>query len=103
MADSSNLTGRRIVTVAEFPTVPGYGWLSVSALRHLIFMARPRKGSRGQSIPGNGLEEMGAVMRIGRRVLIDLDRFDAWMDTHRQLATPNDGEKVSQSSERFWE
>ncbi len=49
-----------------------------AALRNLIFKAEPRKSSRGE-IPGNGLAEAGAIVRLGRRVLIDEARFLAWV------------------------
>lgn len=48
------------------------------ALRNLIFRANPRDSSRGE-IPGNGLIECGAIVRIGRKVLIDEDRFFDWV------------------------
>ena len=49
-----------------------------SALRNHIFRAEPRKSSRGE-VPGNGLVEAGAIIRLGRRVLIDEGRFLAWV------------------------
>ena len=78
--------GRRLVTVPALPAQPGYEWLSVPAMRHLIFQAEDRKDSHGSVIPGNGLAKTGAIIRIGRKVLIDLDRFDDWLDDHRVLA-----------------
>jgi hypothetical protein len=48
------------------------------ALRNLIFKAEPRQSSRGE-IPGNGLAEAGAVIRLGRRVLLDESKFLAWV------------------------
>ena len=54
---------------------------SQSALRFLIFNAEDRVNSRGETIPGNGLAP--AIIRIGRKVLIDEDRFLEWIDTHR--------------------
>jgi hypothetical protein len=48
------------------------------ALRNLIFKAEPRQSSRGE-IPGNGLAESGAVIRLGRRVLLDESKFLAWV------------------------
>jgi hypothetical protein len=47
---------------------------TVGSLRKLVFNASPRQSSRGE-IPGNGLIEAGAVLRQGRRVLIDRTRF----------------------------
>jgi hypothetical protein len=49
-----------------------------AALRNLIFKAEPRKSSLGE-IPGNGLIEAGAILRVGRKVLIDEDQFFAWV------------------------
>tara|TARA_Y100000031_G_C8198441_1_gene374969 strand:+ start:1233 stop:1370 length:138 start_codon:yes stop_codon:yes gene_type:complete len=40
--------------------------------------------SGGESIPGNGLAEERAIIRVGRKVLIDLDAFDRWLDDHRE-------------------
>jgi len=75
--------GRRLVTVRQLAGLPGYRCFSEAALRHLVFSAQARYGSNGHLIPGNGLQESGAILRIGRKVLIDLDAFDAWLDEHR--------------------
>ncbi len=75
--------GRRLAPVRNILYIPGYEWLTAPALRHLLFQAKARFDSRGRPIPGNGLEEIGAIIRIGRKVLIDLDRFDEWLDAHR--------------------
>jgi hypothetical protein len=48
------------------------------ALRNLIFKAEPRQSSKGE-IPGNGLVAAGAIIRLGRRVLIDEAKFLAWI------------------------
>ena len=53
-----------------------------AALRNLIFKAEPRQSSRGE-IPGNGLLECGAVVRIGRKVLIDANRFLDWVSSQQ--------------------
>lgn len=34
----------------------------------------------------NGLREAEAIVRIGRRVFIDEDRFDAWIETQNAQA-----------------
>ena len=49
-----------------------------AALRNMIFRAEPRQSSRGE-IPGNGLAEARAIIRLGRRVLIDEAKFLAWV------------------------
>ena len=51
---------------------------SCAALRNLIFRATSRKSSRGD-IPGNGLVESGAIVRLGRRVLIEERTFLSWV------------------------
>lgn len=57
-----------------------------AALRNLIFKAETRHSTKGE-IPGNGLIEAGAVIRVGRKVLIDEDRFFEWV---RQLSATSD-------------
>lgn len=55
---------------------------SEPSVRNLIFKADPRESSLG-GIPGNGLIEAGAIVRIGRKVLISESRFFAWVEGHR--------------------
>lgn len=74
----------RLATVSELPSKSGYSWLTQAAMRHLIFKATPRKNSKGEAIPTNGLIECGAIIKLGRKVLVDLDRFDQWVEQHRQ-------------------
>ena len=68
---------RRVATVSQL--VATYPAFSHAAIRDLIFKAEDRFNSRGDRIKGNGLAEAGAIIRIGRKVLIDLDAFDAWL------------------------
>lgn len=49
-----------------------------AAMRGLIFKAEPRVTHEGTK-PGNGLIEAGAIVRIGRRVLVDEVLFYAWI------------------------
>lgn len=49
------------------------------AIRANIFKSEDRFNSRGEAIRGNGLAATGAVIRRGRRVLVDLDRYGAWL------------------------
>ena len=72
----------RLCRVRDVSTTSGYGPFTQSVLRHLIFNAEERVGSGGTKIPGNGLAS--AIVRIGRKVLIDLDRFDDWIESHRE-------------------
>lgn len=49
------------------------------AIRCNIFKAEDRKNSRGEIIPGNGLAEYGAIIRRGRRILLDIDQYGLWL------------------------
>ena len=66
----------KLYTVADFPNA--YPAFTEPSLRNLIFKAGRRHSSDGE-IPGNGLIEAGAIVRIGRKVLIDADRFFDWV------------------------
>jgi hypothetical protein len=58
---------RKLVTVAEFAkSFP----MTEAALRWHIFNAA-----------NNGLQDHRAILRIGRRVLIDPAAFDRWVDS----------------------
>lgn len=50
------------------------------AIRQLIFASNPRKTSRG-NLPGNGLAL--ALVRLGRKVLIDEAKFFAWLNNQQ--------------------
>ena len=72
---------RRLFPVNQIPNQPGYAWLTESALRHWIFNAEETVGSGGTIIPGNGFGP--AIIRLGRKILIDLDMLDVWVEAHR--------------------
>jgi hypothetical protein len=61
-------------TVDQFAT--RHHAFSQASLRHLIFQSRQRQSSRG-AIPGNGLDK--AILRVGRKVLIDERKFFEWL------------------------
>jgi len=66
----------QIKTVAQFCNEnPAF---TQAAMRGLIFKAESRITHEGTK-PGNGLIEAGAIIRIGRRVLIDEARFFEWV------------------------
>lgn len=72
----------RFMTVKRLVQLPAYrGWLTEASVRHLIFAARPRLNSKGVALPTNGLER--AIVKIGRKVLIDRDEFERWVELHR--------------------
>lgn len=51
-----------------------------ATLRDLIFKSEERYTAKGK-LPGNGLLEAGAIVRVGRKVMIDETRFFAWVDS----------------------
>lgn len=62
---------RTLNTISQFAALSAF---TEPQLRWWIFHA-------GQ----NGLDEAGAIVRVGRRVYIDVDGFDAWL----QAQNPN--------------
>lgn len=57
---------------------------SESSLRYMIFYAGERQNAKGES-KCNGLLEAGAIVRIGRKVLIDEDKFLAWVQDQEKV------------------
>jgi hypothetical protein len=73
-------SARTVFTVAQFAERnPAF---TEAAMRNHIFKADEREGANGK-IPGNGLLEAGAIVRIGRKVLIDEERFFEWVDAQQ--------------------
>lgn len=69
---------RRLFSVRAFAERnPSFGQ---PTLRDLIFRANERYAANGKKVNGNGLIEAGAVLRCGRKVLIDEERFFSWLD-----------------------
>lgn len=52
---------------------------TTGAVRMDIFKADDRVNSRGEKIKGNGLAAHRAVVRRGRRVLLDVHRYGNWL------------------------
>jgi hypothetical protein len=76
---------RDLRTVEQF-SARWPAWTEPS-MRNLILNADDRLNSRGERIPGNGLAEAGAIVRVGRRVLIDEQAFFRWI-AEQQQRTP---------------
>ena len=66
---------RNLKTVPELAAESPF---SEGQLRWLIFSA----GS-------NGLAQADAVVRVGRRVYLDVDRFSDWIDAQNRSGTPS--------------
>lgn len=71
---------RNLLTAKQF--VNKHPAWTEASIRNLIFHSRDRKTSKG-IIPGNGLES--AILRVGRKVLIDEARFFEWVDAQNGL------------------
>jgi hypothetical protein len=56
-----------------------FAGLTLAAVQGHIFKSEDRKNSRGEKIQGNGLAATGAIIRRGRKVLIDVERYGAWL------------------------
>jgi hypothetical protein len=79
--DESN---RTLLSVRQFSEKhPAF---TPQGLRHLIFCSEERELSKGK-LPGNGLKESGAILRCGRKVVIDEARFFGWLDAKNGLRT----------------
>ena len=71
---------RILLTVPQFAE-KNRAWTQ-AALRALILNAEDRVNSRGERIPGNGLSP--AVVRVGRKVMIDYQAFYAWIASQQK-------------------
>lgn len=57
-----------------------YSWITNGGIRHYLFFGDT-----------NGLNSSGAIIRIGRKILIDEAKFFIWIELQNQ---PNLGRKV---------
>lgn len=71
----------RLMTVQQILDHDAYSWATNSYLRSLIYNAEDRFGSGGTKVAGNGFAS--AVIRIGSKILIDMNEFDAFIERHR--------------------
>lgn len=58
-----------------------------AAFRDIRFKAFDRKNSRGDVIEGNGSGEFGCWIEVGGKVLLDLPKFDAWLESQKAVAS----------------
>ena len=72
-------SARALLTVQQFTTK--YPAWTPGAVRNMIFHSHPRKSSRGP-IPGNGLGP--AIVRLGKKVMIDEAKFFEWLDSQQR-------------------
>jgi hypothetical protein len=74
----------RLSTVKNLPSQFPLANLTVAAVQSQIFKAQDRIDSKGRKIPGNGLYESGAIIRRGRKILIQIDKYAAWLSNSSQ-------------------
>lgn len=75
---------RDLFTVSQFSErFPAF---TQAALRSHILNAEPRLSSRGERIPGNGLSESGAIIRVGRKILLSEGRFFTWIASQQKFS-----------------
>jgi len=72
---------RRLFTLAKFAERHS-GMTTLPALTNQVFKAKTRQSTKGE-VPGNGMEEAGAVVRLAGRVLIDEDAYFRWVDSQQ--------------------
>ena len=53
--------------------------LTIAAVHGQIFKSHDRFDSKGRKIAGNGLAKTGAIIRRGRKVLIDVEKYAVWL------------------------
>lgn len=78
-ANGGTTTPSWIVTVDVLASIFADAGKTPSAIRADIFKAEDRLNSRGDKIAGNGLAAHGAVIRRGRKVLLDVHRYGNWL------------------------
>lgn len=72
---------RRLFTLPNFAERHS-GFITLAAITNQVFKAKSRRSTKG-NIPGNGMEEAGAIVRLNGRVLIDEDAYFRWVDSQQ--------------------
>lgn len=78
-------TPRALRTVEQF--CDAFPFKTQAGLRSEILNSADRVNSRGERIPGNGLAEAGAIVRVRRRVLVDPVAYFRWIADQNKRAT----------------
>ena len=79
----TDLPPRRLFTLPKFAERHA-SFLTLPALTNQVFKSRSRESSKGE-IPGNGMLDHGAVVRLNGRVLIDEDGYFRWVDAKQTV------------------
>ena len=84
---------RSLLTVRQFSE--RHPAFSQGSLRNLIFLGKPRETSRGV-LPGNGFDK--ALVRLGKKILIDEQLFFEWLDAQHRVGSGPLGKPTSIAS-----
>lgn len=71
----------KLATVKTLPSCFPLLGLTAAAIHGHIFKSQDRFDSKGRKIAGNGLAATGAIIRRGRKVLIDVDKYAGWLSS----------------------
>lgn len=72
---------RRLFTLPKFAERHS-SFITLAAITNQVFKAKARQSTKGE-IPGNGMEEARAIVRLAGRVLIDEDAYFSWVDSQQ--------------------
>ena len=83
MPETQSVTNTRptLATVKNIPSCFPLLGLTIAAIHGHIFKAQDRFDSKGRKVAGNGLAATGAIIRRGRKVLIDVDKYAGWLSS----------------------
>ena len=81
-AAAADSAPRDLHSVAQF--AERFPAFTQPALRSYILNAEDRVNSLGERIAGNGLQEAGAIVRVGRKVLLSEGKFFRWISEQQQ-------------------
>lgn len=68
-----------LATIPVLASIYADAGVTPGSVRMDVFKAEDRLNSRGERIKGNGLAEHGAIIRRGRKVLVDVRRYGDWL------------------------
>lgn len=78
----TQVVARNLPTLSTVKNLPSFfptAGLTIAAIHAHLFKSQDRFDSKGRKIAGNGLGATGAIIRRGRKVLIDVDKYAAWL------------------------
>lgn len=80
-AQAVTSTFPKLATIKNIPSCFPLLGLTAAAIHGHIFKSQDRFDSKGRKIAGNGLAATGAIIRRGRKILIDVDKYAGWLSS----------------------